>query len=298
LSDKMEEIEEVEEIEKKEVVIDFHLHVGSMEMTKEFVYEWGKEFIKMGSGLEKVADEKGELHPDKLEKLLLENGIDYGVCLAEYSPITTGITPNEYVARFCSGSSRLIPFASVNPYQVRDIKGEVKYCLDELGMKGLKLYPSYQYFYPNEARLYPLYELAEERGIPVMSHTGSSIFPGARLKYGEPIYFDDVAVDFPGLNILLVHGGRGFWYDQAAFLAQLHPHVYLEVSGLPPKNLLKYFPGLEKLYSKVIFGSDWPAVPNLAFNIEQIKSLPLSGEAKKKILGGNAARLLNLQGGG
>ncbi len=276
------------------VVVDFHLHVGSQNMAKEFVSAWVEGFIAMGSGLEKVLDKNNNLSADRLEALLEENGVDYGVCLAEYSPITTGITENEYVAQFCKGRNRLIPFGNINPYMVRDLKAELSYLTDELGMAGLKMYPSYQHFYPNEARLYPLYEAAQERGLVIMSHTGSSIFPGARLKYGEPLCWDDVAVDFPGLSILLVHGGRGFWYEQAAFLAQLHPNVFVEISGLPPQNLLNYFPRLEKLADKVIFGSDWPAVPGLRKNINAISQLPISEEAKVNILGLNAAKLLKL----
>ena len=75
-----------------------------------------------------------------------------------------------------------------------------------------------------------------------MFHTGTSIFPGARNKYGDPIYIDDVAVDFPKLKILLAHGGRPLWMDTAFFLMRRHPNVYLDISGIPPKTLLKYFP--------------------------------------------------------
>lgn len=276
----------------RELVIDFHLHIGSKEMTKPFVWNWIEEFSKMGNSLEEVVSEKGEVDPGKLSSYLKRNGVDYGICLAEYSPITTGVVTNEYVASFCEGYSNLIPFANINPYLVTRPEEELKYCLDELGMKGLKLYPSYQHFYPHDRRLYRLYKLAEEREIVVMSHTGSSIFPGSKLRYADPIYWDDVAVDFPSLKIVLVHSGRGFWYDKAAFLAQLHKNVYLEIAGLPPQNLLKYLPGLEKLSHKVIFGSDWPAVPSIKRNIEIIKNLPLSEESKRAILGLNAAHLL------
>ena len=128
-----------------------------------------------------------------------------------------------------------------------------------------------------------------------MFHTGSSVFKNARLKYGDPLYFDDVAIDFPELNIVLVHGGRGFWYDKAFFLSRLHKNVYLEVAGLPPQKLPEYFPELEKIADKVIFGSDFPGLPTgFKENIELIRNLPLSTEAKDKILGGNAARLLKL----
>ncbi len=278
-----------------DLVIDFHLHVGSREMNKPFVWNWVESFIPRGSGLDRVMDDLGEIDPGLLEGLLEESGVDYGVCLAESSPISTGITTNEYVAEFCQYHERLLPFANINPYLVTRPEEELLYCLEELRMSGLKLLPSYQHFYPHDRRLYPMYQLAQERGIVVMSHTGSSIFPGTRIRFAEPIYWDDVAVDFPHLKILLVHSGRGFWYDQAAFLAQLHENVYLEVAGLPPQNLLQYIPNLERLSSKTVFGTDWPAVPSIKQNIETIRKFPFARENINKILGGNAARLLQIK---
>lgn len=188
----------------------------------------------------------------------------------------------------------MIPFANVNPYLTANPAREVERCVRELGMRGLKLYPTYQYFYPNDRMLYPVYARACELGVPVMVHTGSSVFAGARMKYGDPLYLDDVAVDFPDLPLLLVHGGRGFWYDRAFFLARLHPNVYLEVAGLPPQKLLAYFPELDRIADKVIYGSDFPGMPYIKENIETIRGLPLPEEAKEKILGGNAARILGL----
>jgi hypothetical protein len=105
---------------------------------------------------------------------------------------------------------------------------------------------------------------------------------------------DDVAVDFPELVLLMCHSGRPFWYDKAFALARLHENLYMEVSGLPPQRLLDYFPELERLAHKVIYGSDWPGVPTIKENIQAIKSLDITDGAKKKILGENAAKLLNI----
>jgi len=127
-----------------------------------------------------------------------------------------------------------------------------------------------------------------------MIHTGSSIFKGSRLKYADPILLDDVAVDFPELKILMVHGGRGFWYDRAFFLAQLHKNFYLEISGLPPSKLLEYFPNLEKIADKVVFGSDWPGVPGVKKNMDEIRKLGIKEEIVDKILGLNARKILKI----
>jgi predicted TIM-barrel fold metal-dependent hydrolase len=142
--------------------------------------------------------------------------------------------------------------------------------------------------------MYPLYHAAQELGIPVLVHTGSSVFKGTRMKYGDPLHLDDVAVDFPRLNLVMAHAGRGFWYDRAFFLSKLHFNVYMEVSGLPPSKLLTYFPELDRITEKVIFGSDWPGMPWIRRNMEAIGRLPLSAEGVDNILGGNAARLLHI----
>ena len=273
-------------------IIDFHVHPAYYQsMTQSYLdllrRQWGDGLDQM---IRTYSSPKGFLG------LMDECGVDFTVVLAELAPITTGIADNEYVAQFCSESSRLIPFASINPYTSSGPAQELERWVTDHGFRGLKLYPTYQQFYPNESRLYPLYAKAQELGIPVMLHVGSSVFTGSRLKYGDPIYLDDVAVDFPGLRLVQSHSGRPFWYEKAFALARLHQNVYMEVAGLPPQKLLTYFPELERLADKVIFGSDWPGVPTLKENIQAIQRLPLAEDAKHKILGGNAARLLDLAG--
>lgn len=272
------------------MIIDFHFHLARRHELHRDVYKF----------CEKVWEKKDRsflnILEDGIDEYLKSQGVDLAVGLAEISPITTGITDNEAAMEICKKSKRLIPCGSINPYLVRNVREEIRR-LHKMGFKVLKLYPTYQYFYPNDAMLYPMYAEAEKLGVPIMLHTGSSVFKGARIKYGDPLYLDDVAVDFPGLNILLVHGGRGFYYDRAYFLAKLHKNVYLEVAGLPPANLLKYFPELEKIADKVIFGSDWPSTGDVKDNIKGINALKISKESKIKILGKNAAKILNIKGG-
>jgi predicted TIM-barrel fold metal-dependent hydrolase len=269
-------------------VIDMHMHI--MDLAK--LRPWTKDYLRASSGEEMDHLAQLMMSPDLLVEMLQDNGVDYGVILTEISPITTGVISNEAVAQFCDGHDRLIPFANINPFMVADLGRELERCILDMGCRGLKLYPTYQGFYANDSMIYPLYAKAQELRVPVMIHTGSSIFRGARLKSGDPLWIDDVAVDFPDLTVIQVHSGRGFWYDRAFFLAKLHRNVYMEIAGLPPKKLLEYFPDLEKNADKIIFGSDWPGVRSIKANIEAIRSLPLSGETKAMILGDNAARIL------
>ena len=271
-------------------VIDFHIHTVFYEKQNPTLID----FVISVMGEEKWKYFYNRYQdPGLFCEFLQECGIDYAVILAELTPAATGVCTNEHIIKFCRGRSNLIPFASINPAMTSNMGAEMERLYD-LGFRGLKLYPTYQFFYPNDNALYPLYSIVEKLQIPVMFHTGSSVFKGTRLKYGDPLFFDDLAVDFPGMDILLVHGGRGFWYDRAYFLSKLHKNVYLEIAGLPPNKLLTYFPEIDKIPDKVIFGSDWPGVPDLKKNIETIRGLPLSDEMKEKILGGNAARLLRL----
>lgn len=254
---------------------------------------WTVEYVVKSSGQEMEHLSRVMASPDLLLEMLHDNGVDCAVVLTEMSPITTGVISNEAVAEFCRGQEALIPFANINPFLVGNAAQEAERYVREMGFRGLKLYPTYQGFYANDSMLYPLYAKAQELGIPVVIHTGSSIFSGARLKYGDPLYIDDVAVDFPELSLIQAHGGRGFWYDRAFFLTRLHRNVYLDVAGLPPHKLLEYFPELEKNADKIIFGSDWPGLRSIGQNIGAIRSLPLADDIKAKILGENAARLLN-----
>ena len=272
-------------------VVDFHLHAW------ELPFQAPESFIRFtDQQLGHSAREFAEAHStaESYVAILDESGVDYGVVLAELAPITSAAAGNEWVAKLCQGSPRLIPFCSVNPYLVPNPARELERLVTRHGFRGLKLYPTYQYFYPNDAMLYPVYAKAQELGIPVMWHTGSSVFSGSRLKYGDPLLIDDVAVDFPELVAVITHGGRPFWYDRAYTLARFHENVYMEIAGLPPQRLLTYFPDLERVADKTLFGSDWPSVPTMKKNIGTIRGLPLSEKAKEQILGGNAARILKL----
>ena len=283
------------------MIIDFHIHLSRPEHELPWVMDWMRTNFKgdLDEYMERV------LTPEGIRRHLQENDIDWAVGLAEVSPVTTGVVDNDYVGKFCREANklpdpasgprgRLLPFASVNPFVVNDLGRELERLVKEYDFKGIKLYPVYQYHYANDPRMYPLYAKAQELGLPMMVHTGSSVFKGARIKYGDPLLLDDVAIDFPELKILMAHSGRPFWYEQAFWMARRHENVYMEVSGLPAKNLLEYFPRFEELAHKVVYGSDWPGNPDLKRNPNAIRALSISEEAKQAILYGNAARILKL----
>lgn len=270
--------------------IDFHVHIGK----KEHWHPWVNELFERANP-ELYENFDDIMNPSGLEDYMDTQGVDYAVILAEHSPITTGVVSNAFVQGFCRGKKKFIPFASVDPRTDAQAAASLKRLVEEDGFRGLKLYPSYQQFPANDKQVYPLYEEAQKLKIPVMVHTGTSIFKGARLKYANPQDLDDVAVDFPDLRLIMAHSGRGLWYKEAFFLARLHENVYMDISGLPPRKLLSYFPDLETVSDKVMFGSDWPGISSIKDNMEDVDKLKLKPETKEKILGGNAAALLGLK---
>src|SRR5947199_4693780 len=95
--------------------------------------------------------------------------------------------------------------------------------------------------------------------MPIMVHTGTSVFPCARSKFGDPMALDDVAQDFPDLTILMAHGGRPLWCDTAFYLLRGHRQLHLDIASIPRKRLLEWFPRVEEIAHKVVLGSDGPA---------------------------------------
>jgi predicted TIM-barrel fold metal-dependent hydrolase len=95
------------------------------------------------------------------------------------------------------------------------------------------------------------------------------------------------------LKVIIAHGGRPLWMDTALFLLRRSKNVFLDISSVPPKNLLNYFPWLERVADQAMFGSDWPGpmVMDLGKNVEDFYALPLSEETKRKVLRETAERL-------
>ncbi len=276
-------------------VIDIHIHIQPLQMFKPAALG----LIKRGRS-DFAQIERLSADPVAFLRFLDEVEVERAGLINYVSPDVIGFTPevNDWIARYCSAApERLIAFGSVHPKYVADAGAEVDH-LAKMGIRALKIHPAHQVFSPNAYRdglgpLAAIYERAQAIGLPVMVHTGTSIFPGARNLYAQPMLADDLGVDYPDLVVILAHGGRPLWMDEAFFLVRRHKNMYMDISGIPPQKLLEYFPRLEEIADKVLFGSDWPGpgVPDVRGNIEKFLALPLSEEARRKILYDNAARL-------
>jgi hypothetical protein len=280
-------------------VTDVHVHIQPFDMLKPELLEDMRQEKRDFALMTEVSR-----NPARFLALLDEVGVERA-CLINYvAPEVMGYTDkvNAYVVGYAKADrERLIPFGSVHPRHTPDPERAVRKLIREDGIGGIKIHPPHQLFEANAygdgtmPALRTLYEEAEDAKVPVMIHTGTSVFPGARSRFGNPLAADDVAVDFPELRIILAHGGRPFWCEEAFFLVRRHRNVYLDVSSIPPKNLLTYFPRLEAIADKALFGSDWPGpgVPGIAANLAAFQALPLSDAAKGKILRENAAAIFD-----
>jgi uncharacterized protein len=244
--------------------------------------------------------------PKAFLRYLDRSGVERAVLVNYVAPEVIGYTEatNAFASDFAKADpARLLPTGGIRPDHPEPAN-EIRRLARDLGLRALKLHPPHQLFRPNayvdgeRPALAEVYAACEREGLPVIFHTGTSVFPRARNRFGDPMLVEDVALDYPKLTIVLAHGGRPLWMPTAVFLARRFPNVWLELSSVPPSRLLDYFPTLEKLSDKVLFGTDWPgpAVPEIGGNLEAFRALGLSEEAQRRILEENPLRVFPPKG--
>ncbi len=215
-----------------------------------------------------------------------------------------GIKPvsNEEVAELAAENSDvMIPFASIDPLGSVNAAKEARRLIEDFNVRGFKFHPQFQEFFPNDKDAYPLYEVIEEAQLPALFHTGhsgmGSGLPGGggiRLKYGNPMPVDDVAVDFPGMPIILAHPSWP-WQDEALSICLHKKQVYIDLSGWSPK----YFPpqliqhANTQLKHKILFGSDFPLITPDRW-LADFEKADFRDEVRPLILKENAVKLFGL----
>jgi uncharacterized protein len=210
---------------------------------------------------------------------------------------------NDDVIEFARANGDIaLAFASLDPTRGAAAVAEARRLVATGAIRGLKLHPPMQQFFPNDRIAYPLYEVFAEARLPVLFHTGHSGIGtgmrgggGIRLKYGNPMPIDDVAVDFPDMPIVLAHPSFP-WQDEAISICLHKPQVYIDLSGWSPKyfspNLVQYANTLLK--HKVLFGSDYPWITPDRW-LADFAAIAIRDEVRPLILKQNAARLFGLE---
>jgi hypothetical protein len=276
--------------------IDFHVHVPDPPGHQAALE---KENMSEYFGAEQMLVSPQEMY----EKYL---ALDiFAVIFSVDSETTSGVpyVGNDYVAGVVRQyPDRFLGFASVDPWQGAKAVLELERSVKELGMRGLKLHPNSQAFFPNDRRFYPLWETCAALAIPVLFHSGQTGVgagtPGGggyKLKYSQPIpYIDDIAADFPDLTIVMAHPGVP-WQEEQLSVAVHKGNVFIDLSGWSPKYfrpmLVQYAKSI--LQDKVLFGSDYPALQPERW-LKDFETLDIKDDIRQKILLENARRLLRL----
>jgi uncharacterized protein len=197
----------------------------------------------------------------------------------------------------------LLPYINLDPVLMDavTIRQKVREAVRK-GARGIVLLPGLHGFYGNDRRVWPIYEMAQSFQLPILSQTGDAgpLPPGGRGHWGRPRYFGDVAASFPKLRLILGHLGKGYESEIAA-LTRRYPNVYTEtsmrLSGLDeagkwtPAEAVTWFRliGIDR----ILFGTKWPLFDPQQ-DIDTVHKLPLTPEEKRKILGENVQRVLQL----
>lgn len=241
---------------------------------------------------------------DKLQAAMEEASIDHALVLTSYivsphRPSTAQVV--EAAARI--PSIGVVAGISYNNYRQRDLR-ELAEFLEQGLVKGLKLYPGYEHFYPHDKRLKLVYDLAEEFDVPVMIHSGDTYSPKGKLKYAHPLEIDEVAVDFPNVKFVICHLGNP-WLTDAMEVVYKNANVYADISGLvlgefteafedymtdEIKDVITYAGAPDRF----LFGTDWP-ICSMTSYVNFVNQLGLGEEAYRQMMWENSARLYKIE---
>jgi predicted TIM-barrel fold metal-dependent hydrolase len=212
--------------------------------------------------------------------------------------------PNEEIAEAArDNADMMIAFGSVDPHKSRMGAREVRRLIEDNGVKGFKFHPTVQGFHPYDRMAWPIYEVIAEYGLPAIFHSGHSGIGsgmrcggGLRLEYSNPMHLDDVAIDFPDMQIVIAHPSWP-WQDEALSVAMHKPNVWIDLSGWSPKyfpkQLVQYANTL--LRDRMLFGSDFPLITPDRW-MKDFEEAGFRPEVHSLILKDNAVRLLGLSG--
>lgn len=239
----------------------------------------------------------------KLQAAMSESAIDHALVLTSYL-VSPHRPSTAAIVDAIAGISNLSVVAGISyaNYRQRDLR-ELADFLGAGLVKGLKLYPGYEPFYPHDRRLQVVYDLAEEFSVPVMIHSGDTYSPKGKLKYAHPLEIDEVAVDHPGVKFVICHLGNP-WLTDCMEVVYKNANVYADISGLVLGEFTEAFEDYMAeeirdviLYAgdpgRFLFGTDWP-ICSMKSYMSFVKQLALPKESYDLIMGGNARRLFRL----
>jgi predicted TIM-barrel fold metal-dependent hydrolase len=216
--------------------------------------------------------------------------------------------PDAFVAEFVARApAKLIGFAACDPTQPEYVD-ELRYGIETLRLRGLKMGPMYAGFDPRDNRCAPVYHYCQENGIPILFHSGTTFNRVAPLGLTRPWLWDEVAIAYPELRMVLAHVGHPF-SEECLVVIRKHPHVYADVSALyyRPWQFYNTLVAAQeyRVTHKLLFGTDFPfaatrdSIDGLR-NVNHVAAPPMprvSSQVVEEILARDALSLLGIASG-
>jgi predicted TIM-barrel fold metal-dependent hydrolase len=231
--------------------VDCHTHLWKAE---HWTAEMARE-AEIARGCPAEIDIREEDHWEAMQ------AVDRAIVFGFRAAHTGLVVPNELIARYVAcHPEKLIGFACIDPNEA-DYLDQMHHCFEDLGFKGLKLAPIYQNYHVMDARMQPVYDYCERRGIPALFHQGTTFPRRAPLKYALPAQLEDVALAYPDLRIVIAHMGHP-WMEDAIVLIRKQPNVFADISALYYRPW-QFYNGLMCAVEygaahKLLLGSDYP----------------------------------------
>lgn len=257
-------------------MIDLHSHIWDVDkhLSASFRQRMGASFQATPAASAQCAAADPTLHWQACQ------AADKTVVLAFDMGHCGAVVPNEYVAAYVQKHpERLVGFASIDPNR-EDALERLQWAHEQLGLRGLKMSGSYQNVHPHDPSVYALYRYCEQQGLPILLHQGATVFPQAPLAYGQPLLLEQVAYDFPALNIVIAHMGFP-WMVDAITVMRKHPRVFADISALCYRPWQLYnalLTAIEATVSeRLFFGTDWPFT-TLEQSLQALAALPALGK--------------------
>jgi len=283
------------------------LALDSIDAIDVHVHAWAPNAAEEDPMLVQATKYFGDVQPpktlDDMAAYYRERRMAWVVFTVDGKNQTKAHVSNDDVLAFAERNDDIvIPFVSVDPTRGTAGVREAERLIATGKVRGFKLHPQTQAFFANDPAIYPFYEVIEAAKLPIIVHSGHSGMGtgmrgggGIRLKYGNPMLLDDVAVDFPDMPIVIAHPSFP-WQDEALSVCLHKPQVYIDLSGWSPKyfppNLVQY--ANTQLKHKMLFGSDYPVLTPDRW-MKDFAALPIKDDVRPLILKENAIRLFGLK---
>lgn len=219
------------------MIVDVHTHITWYpdHMTREFAEEaLASKLVKLKFSGGEAYDARLDLHsydsrPD--DHWTASRSADKVVVFGLQAKASGIWVPNEVIADYVSQHpEKLVGWASVDPNDPGCVE-QLAYAVNELGLRGLKLGPTYQHFDPQDRKHWPLFAKCQELDIPTIWHQGTTFPSKARLKWALPLQLEDVAMDFPDLRIIVAHLGHP-WEEDLVALMRKSPNMWTDISAV------------------------------------------------------------------